>query len=121
MMEEENPLNNAKPVTSLYLNGPYLLIELPSSVEEDAEGEQVVANNEVTEPQPTVYVWTFERSDVVSGESMTVIVKAINWGEAIKKIQNEVRLPELDTAKGVREAFRLVHCIEDSIYWLAKD
>lgn len=119
-MEEENPLN-AKPVTSLYINGPYLIIELPSSVEEDGEAEKDVMSNEVTEPQPTVYVWTFERSDVVSGESMTVIVKAINWGEAIKKIQNEVRLPELDTAKGVREAFRLVHCIEDSIYWAAKD
>lgn len=119
-MEEENPLN-AKPVTSLYINGPYLLIELPSSVEDDDTGEDQKNGVLLPEPDAPLYVWTFERADVVSGESMTVIIRAANWGEAIKKIQNEVKLPELDTAKGVREAFRLVQCVEDSIYWIGRD
>lgn len=109
--------SNAQHVNSIFLNGSYIIVEVPQ-----AEDITINENDTPDQPQPqTLYVWTFERSDVVSGETLTVIVRAVNWGEAIKKIQNEVRLPELDTAKEVRAAFKLIQCVEDSIYWIGRE
>ena len=97
------------------LEGKFIIVQLPDN--EPADLPPI----ELPEPEPDMYVFTFEIDDVVKGHTISITVRAINWGKAIEQIKTNIKLPDLDTNKAVAAAVKLVSVAEEGIYWIGRE
>lgn len=106
-------------IESTELSGNFILIRIPDVAIQGLEPEPLPP------PDPTMYVWTFEAKGIIPsdfwGEELIVIVRANNWGEAIKQVRDNVKLPDINKSTDIKASFKLTSCVEENVYWIGRE